>query len=394
MRIFPFSLLLISISSITYAETTFTGYLRTGVGLSSDGGDQVCFKLPGASGKYRLGNECENYAELGLEHDLHSGLNNNDTPKLKYHGMLAFVADGHQDGEQYAPAFRNNYLSASNIFPAQKNMIIWAGKRFYQRHDIHINDYFYWDTTGPGMGVENYDAGSFKFSYGFLPNHNDQGDSSVTHDLRFSDLSVGDGTITLGLAFGQVSNRDATVGESTEGWAVNLVHKHKAMMDADNTLSVQYGSGGLADPGKRNNPLAASGDSTIRVSNHIVFNPLSEWSSMWVLVYEDAEVSDVSTSWLSIGARPQYHFTDHTSLAMEYGYDQVSPQGSATRTLHKLTFAAHYSASRNFWSRPVFRVFVTMASWNDAADVAGIDTENAFSGQSGVSVGGQVEAWW
>lgn len=29
--------------------------------------------------------------------------------------------------------------------------------------------------------------------------------------------------------------------------------------------------------------------------------------------------------------------------------------------------------SRDFWSRPVFRLFVTMASWNSAADIAGVD---------------------
>ena len=45
MRILSILLFLITFSSVTYAETTFKGYLRTGIGLSSDGGDQVCFRF-------------------------------------------------------------------------------------------------------------------------------------------------------------------------------------------------------------------------------------------------------------------------------------------------------------------------------------------------------------
>lgn len=393
MRILSILLFFITFSSVTYAETTFKGYLRTGIGLSSDGGDQVCFKLPGASGKYRLGNECENYAELGLDHDLQLGEDDAFSPKLKYHGMLAFVADGDEDAEQYAPAFRNNYVSVSNLISTQTSMTMWVGKRFYGRNDIHINDYFYWDTTGPGMGIENYDLGFSKFSYGFLENNDAEGDSSLTHDIRFSDIELGDGTLTLGLALGQVSNRDETVGENTEGWSVNLLHK-KNIFGGDNTLSVQYGSGGLSDPGKRNNPKANSDDTSMRITNQIVFNALSDWSSMWVFIYEDSEVNNASTTWLSLGTRPQYHVTDRTSVAIEYGFDQVKPERETARELHKLTLAAQYAVSRDFWSRPVFRFFVTMASWNSAADFAGVDVDNVFSGQSGLTFGGQVETWW
>ena len=42
----------------------FHGYLRSGYGLNSKGGQQVAFEAPGADAKYRLGNEAETYAEL------------------------------------------------------------------------------------------------------------------------------------------------------------------------------------------------------------------------------------------------------------------------------------------------------------------------------------------
>ena len=48
----------------------FTGYVRSGIGGADTGGTQQCFQLPGAQSKYRLGNECEQYIELDLRHDL------------------------------------------------------------------------------------------------------------------------------------------------------------------------------------------------------------------------------------------------------------------------------------------------------------------------------------
>ncbi|WP_176203892.1 carbohydrate porin, partial [Salmonella enterica] len=41
---------------------------------------------------------------------------------------------------------------------------IWAGKRFYQRHDVHMIDFYYWDISGPGAGIENIDLGFGKLS--------------------------------------------------------------------------------------------------------------------------------------------------------------------------------------------------------------------------------------
>ena len=48
----------------------FTGYARSGIGWSGSGGEQQCFKATGAESKYRLGNECETYAELRLGQEI------------------------------------------------------------------------------------------------------------------------------------------------------------------------------------------------------------------------------------------------------------------------------------------------------------------------------------
>src|SRR5437016_3121772 len=41
----------------------------------------------------------------------------------------------------------------------------WIGKRYYQRNDIHINDFFYWNNSGDGAGVEAIDLGFAKLDY-------------------------------------------------------------------------------------------------------------------------------------------------------------------------------------------------------------------------------------
>ena len=52
----------------------------------------------------------------------------------------------------------------------QKNL--WVGKRFYQRHDIHMIDYFYWNLAGPGVGLENIDVGMGKVGVAWVRNQN------------------------------------------------------------------------------------------------------------------------------------------------------------------------------------------------------------------------------
>ena len=90
----------------------FAGYLRSGLGTSVNSGSQSCFQLPGAQSKYRLGNECEQYAELELRQDLYTL---DDGSVLSVDGMasLWYVNIGHGREEMAAAlAVSSAYLSA------------------------------------------------------------------------------------------------------------------------------------------------------------------------------------------------------------------------------------------------------------------------------------------
>ena len=51
---------------------------------------------------------------------------------------------------------------------------LWAGKRFYQRKDIHIMDYYYLNNSGYGVGVENIDVGLGSVSVALIKHQIDQ----------------------------------------------------------------------------------------------------------------------------------------------------------------------------------------------------------------------------
>ena len=111
-------------------------------------------------------------------------------------------------------------------------------------------------------------------------------------------------------------------------------------------------------------------------------------------IYEDSTHNNVDSTWLSFGARPQYHFSQYTSLAFEAGVDQIDPENGSSRHLYKVSVAPQISGSRDFWSRPVLRLFLTYAKWNQNAEDAGINPNNIYNNNEGVSYGLQAEAWW
>ncbi|TXC65987.1 carbohydrate porin [Piscinibacter aquaticus] len=105
----------------------FHGYLRTGTGTTSEGGNQQCFGLGGiAQSKYRLGNECETYGETLLS----VPFGKSDGPWAKYNLMLHFKNGDQSDAETVGNglevAGRQNYFQAGGFFPAAA---LWRTRR-------------------------------------------------------------------------------------------------------------------------------------------------------------------------------------------------------------------------------------------------------------------------
>lgn len=402
LKTLPAALALAFAASAAHAglPVDFGGYFRSGFGTSSGGGKESCFGLAGASAKYRLGNECETYGELAFGGEAYKGQNG---LSVRINTMLAFAVNQNQDWEQSSPSWRQINAVAENIGEgAFAKAKAWVGKRYYDRHDVHIIDYFYWANTGPGAGLENIDLGGAKLAYAIIrtSDTNDSRRNAFAHDIRFSDIKTNqDGSLTVGLQLNQKRLANGAA-DMAGGQLFTLEHTQGNLWGGFNKIALQYGKGSGVSTGGINFG-AASDDTVTRVVEQIMVQPSgTKWSGMGTFVYEDSKTAAGHSKWTSIGARPIYHFTENYNLAVELGHDQVKPDGQATRDLTKLTIAPQLAAGGSFWSRPVLRAYYTYAKWNSAAQAAAapgsaMSNTGVFgSNTNGSSIGFQVESWW
>jgi maltoporin len=384
----------------------FQGYFRSGIGWGSEKGGQTCFSLPGAqgNGNFRLGNECGTYGEAQFDHTLMDG---KDGVKFDYHLMLGYFARGQQDFENLADdgnhvALRQNWAEAKNL-PFLMGGSAWIGKRYYQRHDVHINDFFYWNNSGPGAGIEKVKlGGEMTGSLAvFRRNGNSENDpntdATTIIDGRVAGIPLGGlGALEVGL---QYNSADTRAANSENGTAVSAEWA-MPLLGGVNKLFATAGTGSASSTGSVNNvPGVQDGNWGIQDSLQWQLSPA--FSGMAVVGHWKFKNN---YKWTYIGARPVYHFSDYFKLQGEAGYNQVKPEGRPTAKLAKLTIAPTLVAGRGFWARPELRFFYTYAKWNGAArdgvfgpgggTVAGGVTGPFGNETHGASYGFQVEAWW
>ena len=387
----------------------FHGYFRSGIGWGSKDGGQTCFSLPGAqgNGNFRLGNECGTYGEIQFDQNIFDG---KDGVKFDYHLMLGYFAAGQTDFENLAGsgnhiALRQNWAEAKNL-PFLMGGSAWIGKRYYQRHDVHINDFFYWNNSGPGAGVEKIKLGASGMTGSlavFRANGNANGDANnnatTMLDGRISDINVGLGSLEVGL---QINSADTKVINSKSGSAVSLEWS-VPVLGGVNKLFVTSGRGSANAPALGNpNNQPGNNDGTFGIQDSLQWQISPELSGMAVVGHWKFKNN---YTWNYYGARPVYHFSDYFKLQAEAGMNTIKPESqSATSRLAKLTIAPTLVAGRGFWTRPELRFFYTYAKWNDKArdgvfgptfgTVAGGATGPFGSSTNGASYGFQAEAWW
>ncbi len=395
----------------------FHGYLRSGIGATGSGGDQACFQAAGAPAKYRLGNECETYAEIGLGEEVWK----EGDQSFYVDSMIAYKSDQANDWEatdsEGGSAFNNGTSSIRQFHVLGKNLLeslpgatIWAGKRYYKRHDVHINDYYYWDVSGPGAGIEDIDLGFAKTHVAWM--RNSDGDyvydgtgtgtnvANNTFDFRLTDIDTNtDGKLIVGYDFGKANLTDEQERDpgytNQKGHLVTLEHTQGNWFGGYNRLALQYGTDGIIGSSGRNSTGNSDG-SMVRVVNHGVVGLSDNIEMMYVQIYEDRDLDNESgQTWASFGVRPVYKWNDTMSTALEFGYDYIDPQadGDKSRDLTKITLAQQWSAGRSFWARPQIRVFATYAMWDGERYQAASEAIDAGD-DNGLTFGVQAEAWW
>jgi maltoporin len=300
---------------------------------------------------------------------------------------------------------------------------VWAGRRYFKRHDVHSIDWFYWNPAqGQGaVGIEDVKAGGFgKLAFTLI--RMEAGDAALPQannisrgvymvpEVRLYDAPVNPGgTLELGLdiaiAYDQKVGGVDGLGDKRAGASplITVQHNQANIFGGSNTLAFQYGSGAFvrSTGDGANNQLLAGATTDFkqwRIIEHLVFNPTKEISGAVVLVYQDISGPNSSGGKIiSAELRPAYQFTEHFKLAGDLFYQSINydASGVADANLMKVTVAPTLVLGSGYYARPELRFFVTYGSWNQGAADSGTIANGAFgSTKSGTSFGTQLEIWF
>lgn len=402
----------------------FHGYFRAGLGVNGDGDAMEAFRAPNAGAKYRLGNEAETYIEATFQQNFLSRELMDDEVDFFTKLTFAYVTPtSNNNAFDTTTSIREAYAGARGVWDTQKEALFWAGNRFYEHIDIHMNDFFFRDLAGFGGGVEDVLIGDeLKFAAAWLGGSIDELSSSgiaYTNDyhfnknmvdLRFYDFDAGIGKLALNFDlayFGGDEFSPSNKVASSTGWAVGAILVSDLSENIANRVSAQYGVGaaenfktvmtapqGIDLP---TTPIIDTDDAKrLRLTDDIVIKTGTPVSLQAAAIYEHYDNGmGTDIDWVSVGARPVYHFNEYFSLAFEGGVDYTNQEDGPEGVLGKFTLAPQIQAGREHFSRPSIRAFATYAVWtgsddfeNSVAPVSyGTDTQ-------GLSFGVQMEAWW
>ena len=167
---------------------------------------------------------------------------------------------------------------------------------------------------------------------------------------------------------------DGSTVPSAGGWAIGIGHTRQEWLGGYNRISLQYGVGNAANfsTGIDEPTVYLPNAHTFRFTDSAVIQPNNKLAVQPVFIYQsqtDGNPANGTNTWMSLGARPVWFFTDHVSLAFEAGFDHTSSGvGLYDGWLRKFTIAPQIGAGRKFFSRPVLRAFVTYANWSQGLE--------------------------
>ncbi|HET7499851.1 MAG TPA: carbohydrate porin [Kofleriaceae bacterium] len=402
----------------------FHGYVRSGFGVNSAGGDQVPFQAPGAYAKYRLGNETETYGELGLDNNWVNP-EHGDATWFKTSVKLAVVASRNSTFDVLNNiAIREAFAEAGHVIESHPEMTFWAGQRFYRRRDSHITDFFYQDMSGYGAGFQDLKVGeSTKLAvaylggsveYGAMDPQSDLGRfAKNTLDIRLYDIPAGATGKLEAWLIPTAAAKGSLNGSNIRSGIGGGLFYFVPVMGGFNEASVEFGYAGAANLSSGIENIA-SGGWLLRFVDRAVLqvNPKLSMMANAILQFDNKDGnpdgttdSSVGNTWVSLGARPVQMVSKYVGIAVEGGVDIVKPEmdGADVGVLGKLTVAPVIRPAADFWARPEIRMFVTAAFWNDAirgpggvgSGGIGNPAPNPFANDNfGLTAGVQMESWW
>ncbi|MFZ2988064.1 maltoporin [Ideonella sp.] len=363
----------------------WTGYFRGGPGVTEKNTSRACYGLgQGSSGmKYRLGNECDFYGEFQL------------TQGFSKDGIESKVTlmTNHYTG---ATDTNGNGLGIEQMFAEAKGFDIapeatfWIGRERGRRGDVHIVDTFFIEMLGVGAGVKDLKAGPGKLGMAFYKTDGGAVKPGNRVNMEWYGIeSNPGGNLSL---IGTLTSGDFDGGTKGAGLTLRHEQSNLAGTGLNNALWLQYAQGSANLNGNFGNLTSDSKAKGLRLVDSINWQKGAFGGQAMVLVASEKDGAGVKTDSASVGGRISYALTRNFKMVTELGYSQFKTDGAETATLTKLTIAPTLSVGPDFFSRPEFRLYATMANWNKAA--GNVTGQTGFADKtSGNSFGAQVE-WW
>lgn len=400
------------------AGLDYYGYFRSGMGTGEGGSMQDAVGGSFQKNKLgRLGNEFDTYAEVGFGKELKS-----DDTKSVYIQTMFNMYDGDT----------NSNMSDSNFGWENLNMQLrnfmglgetsWIGIRQYNKgYVIDSNDFFYWNQTNVGGGIEGMKLGQGKLSVAALHrdiadgyNANDQDLTEVIDsnqlELTYDSLPLWQGgTLAMGYKF---LNADATADQITDNGNHDYADGHAVMLELNQALlgtgwnktTLQYYVDGSALQGVTFGSAdtlsgrVESGDG-FAIRNYGIIPLAADWDLSHAINY--AEANDVKlwngvegdANTFAVSAKVTYHWTDITRTYVEAGYfdEEKTENGDVdSRSGSKTTIAQAFSFGRG---EPELRVFASYLD-SDNADWDGSHAFDSGTADDTWTVGLQANVWW
>ena len=431
----------LALSSVAASAVDFHGYFRAGAQASTQGGEVYCLGNGNIGHKVgRLGDECDTYAELTLNQEVYNKANN----KWTLNTLVAYgTAEGNRDlqGDSWQGVggdgpWNGQRLSIRELwtgYQTDAGYQIWAGKRFYQRKDIHILDLYYLNNSGYGAGIEGIDVGAGNLAFAVTKWAND-GTSDYNRnvyklDARWNGIPVGplgnlDASVIYALPFiseQQEANAagNARANRANSGALVTLDLNTSVNSDSVNLMNhfvVQYGTNGFGYIGQNgahagDNYTPDLDDDGLRVIDWGTLDAGNfglGYSLIWAHVDNGDNHHAAGAAWTtersgwiySIVLRPEYKWTEFTRTTLELGYSSQKTNGwmapGEDPDVYKVTLAQQFTPGKGFWTRPAIRFYVSYIGGDEFAEgwAVGYKNKNKDGDEYQITVGTQVEAWW
>lgn len=385
----------------------FHGYARTGILMDQEGEKGKGFKVQdeGFAKKYRLGNEDDTYAELELVKNF--TLNN---AKGSFHYMFSTKAGSGNEYKSYTGGSTTDPGSENDSFKTRQAYVdltpdggatYWIGKRYYNREDLHINDYYFKDFSGTGGGIQNIKLGSGKADVAIIATDPGKHPQYTLH----TKYAIGPWAFELA---GHTMRSDSTDKDITE-WGVQGAINYDLPgfygLDKGFSKIVLQGGVGLGSAGGLGTATSWGDSRKDAVSvNVLTFGQVNLSDSLQImpeLGYRyDKDfwgIDEQKQHWVTAGLRLTNPITRYFAMQYETGVDYVKVKKAGSdysSGLFKLTVAPTLKLdTQNFWGRPELRAFVTYG--HGFGDKKMIRTDlDGVEHNKGFLFGVQAEVWF